>query len=495
MHSPRSRRIDFSRQVSALVSVLAIAASLGCAEPASRGPAPDVLLVTIDTLRADHLHSYGFAHPTTPNIDALAAEGALFELALAASTATVPSHASIMTSRYVREHSVGASNGPTRLEGLTTLAERFQEAGYDTAAFVSNVVLKARSGLDLGFGLYDDELPEAERNRAMYLERTAEETGERAIAWLEPKRDTPFFLWVHLQDPHGPYTPPPPFDAARAGVPLRVERPLPVMSRNRGKGGLPHYQELDENGGEHLPSRYAGLYAGEVAFTDAWVGKLLEAARRNAERDLVVLLTADHGESIDERGFFFQHGHGTTPEQARVPFIVVAPGISPGRPNGPVSHVDVAPTLLELAGLPALRNASGVSLAPHLRRGEALPTRSVLTDIGSELTAYDGDGFVTVKIAPRRSQARARGSSPQPSATHAQPLAWQRFDWVGEPGGLAQPARSAARKRELPLLPSEIVAYLSAEVPLVAASAMTEGDLERLRALGYLAPHEAKPGD
>ncbi len=143
---------------------------------------PDVLLVTVDTLRADFVHSYGFEAETTPNIDALAARGVLFETAIAASTATVPSHASIMTSRYVREHSVGPFNGATRLEGAATLAEAFRAAGYETAAFVSNVVLKARTGLDRGFDLYDDELPVGETNRGSYFERVAGDTVERAVA-------------------------------------------------------------------------------------------------------------------------------------------------------------------------------------------------------------------------------------------------------------------------------------------------------------------------
>jgi len=474
-------RASYRQVFHALAAAAVATGAAGCAKEPPR-VRPNVLLVTIDTLRADFVHAYGFPHPTTPNIDELAARGALFELAFAASTATVPSHASIMTSRYVREHSVGPENGSTRLAGLPTLAERFGDAGYDTAAFVSNVVLKARSGLDRGFARYDDELPEAEANRLMYFERNAGETAERALLWLREPRDAPFFVWVHLQDPHGPYTPPAPYDARVPELPLRTERPLPVLRANRGRGGLPDYQAL---GDERRAARYAGLYAGEVSFADAWAGRLVEAAERAAEnekiegRPLVVLLTADHGESLDEHGFFFQHGHATTPEQARVPFVVVAPGVPTKRSSTVVHHVDIAPTLLELAGLPPLDVQSGVSLVPLLTRGAPVAERVVLTDIGGEVTAYDATGYTTV-----------RAGRPE--------LVWQRYERVGPPGragGGAAGSESAAWKKAQQsgaVLSEEIVAYLSAEVPLAPALAMSDDDVARLRALGYLPPEPAR---
>jgi arylsulfatase A-like enzyme len=452
--------------------------AVGCGrQPAAAGP--DVLLLTIDTLRADFVHSYGFPFEITPNIDALAERGALFEMAVAASSKTVPSHASIMTSRYVREHSVGWWNGPTRLEGLTTLADRFQEAGYATAAFVSNVVLKSRTGLDHGFDRYDDRLPGAEMNRSMFFERTADETAGEAIEWLREARDRPFFLWVHLQDPHGPYTPPAPFDTRVPEVPLRNDRELPVLKDNQGPGGLPAYQLLD---GPRRASRYAGLYAGEVAFVDEWVGALVAAASAGSSgRGTVILLVADHGESLDEEGFFFQHGHSTSPEQARVPFLVVAPGVARSRISGVVSHVDVAPTLLDLAGLSPLDDASGVSLVPQLRRGEPLPERTVLSDIGHELSAYDSKGYLTVRV-----WRPDVGSNPTPAerarAIREQRLVWMRFERMSAPA--SEPARW--RPRDDVELPASILAYISDTVDVIPALAMSDADVERLRALGYL---------
>ena len=469
------------------IAALAALASAGCGGKTTASGV-DVLLLTVDTLRADFIHSYGFPHETTPNIDALAERGALFEMAVAASTATVPSHASIMTSRYVREHSVGSWNGATRLEGVTTLAERFRAAGYATAAFVSNVVLKSRTGLDAGFERYDDDLPDAEVNRGMYLERGAGETTARAIEWLRSlPRDRAFFLWVHLQDPHGPYTPPPPFDARVHELPLRTDRELPVLKANRGRGGLPQYQAL---AGLRRAPRYAGLYAGEIAFVDEQIGVLVRAVReREREPGTVILLTADHGESLDEGGFFFQHGHATTPEQARVPFLVVAPGVERQRVAAVVSHVDLAPTLLELAGLPALEEASGVSLVPHLQRGDPLPARSVLSDIGHEVSAYDTDGYWTVRI--RRPEL---GPNPTPAdharAVREQRLDWQRFERVERPVAEA----SRWRKGGESPLPAQVLSYLSKEVDVTPARAMSEADIERLRALGYLPPAASPAG-
>jgi arylsulfatase A-like enzyme len=424
------------------------------------------------------VHSYGFEAETTPNIDALAARGVVFETAVAASTATVPSHASIMTSLAVREHSVGPWNGATRLEGAATLAEAFRRAGYETAAFVSNVVLKARTGLDHGFDLYDDDLGGSEANRGTHFERVARDTVERAVAWLAGERRGPFFVWVHLQDPHGPYTPDQPWSEVLAEVAMRTARPLPVLRANRGRGGIPAYQAL--RGVDRAP-RYAALYAGEIALTDHWTGKLLAAAERaKGSAGLVVAFTADHGESLDENGFFFQHGHATTPEQVLVPFVIAAPGVAPERIDSVVGHVDLAPTLLELAGLDPLEDSTGVSLVPLMRGDQALPPRSIISDIGHELGVYDADGFLIVKVI--RPDGFAAPLADAREAIREQRLDWQRFDKVLSDGRVSWQKRPDAR------LPDAVRDYVSREVSPVAARAMSDEDVERLRALGYLPP-------
>jgi len=424
-----------------------------------------VVLITVDTLRADRLGCYGFDAQTSPNLDALAAGGVLFERAVAASGVTAPSHASIMTSLYARRHSIGPRNGSTRLLDEITLAGIFREAGYETAAFVSNVVLKRRIGLDTGFQVYDDELSSPVRNRPLLVERVAELTTRRAIAWLKRPRETRFFLWVHYQDPHGPYDPPEGFLDRLPYRPPPDEEPLPVLDKQHGEGGIPAYQVIGEM---RLPSRYRHRYAGEVLYADHWIGELLRAVRAMEGGDeTIVLLTADHGESFGEGNFYFAHGHTTTPDLTHVPFILAAPELAPERRAELVSHVDVMPTLLELAGHRPPRFAQGIALGPFLRSGEPLPDRVVFSDVPDDVSAYRGDLFYRLsrRISPasRRPSRRVGG-----------------YRWDGS-GALSR-TRDA-----LPLL-KEIRSYLRGEVPIAEIEPVDREDESRLRALGYLEP-------
>jgi len=432
-----------------------LAGAAGCSAPA--GP-PDVVLVVVDTLRADHLGSYGFALPTSPHVDRFAAESVLFERALAASANTVPSHASLMTSRFVREHSVGWINGTTRLEDAVTLAMRFREAGFETGAFVSNFVLRRAVGLDAGFDVYDDELDAAEPNRPDFTERNAEATTARARAWLARQSERPVFLFVHYQDPHGPYMPPPRWREPFAALEAESSPALPVLARDDAAGGIPRYQALP--GLAHL-AQYRSRYAGEIAYFDASFGRLLEALDARG-RPNVVLLTADHGESFGENGFYLSHGHATTPDQAHVPFVLRAPGLAPERRSEPVHHVDVAPTLLELAGLAPPEDARGVALGPLLRGGRPLPERLLFCDVGTDVSAYAGDRFL-----------RASRSEPRRAFQFSQ----QRWE-----GG--------RRWEPIPSEPADLErldAYLAhAERMRPIPAALSESDRARLRALGYL---------
>jgi arylsulfatase A-like enzyme len=296
-------------------------------------------------------------------------------------------------------------------------------------------------------------------------ERPAEETVGLAVEWLEERGDRPFFVWVHVQDPHGPYDPPAPFRGQIGDVPLRVKRPLAVLDHFSGRAGIPSYQALGEL---RDPAAYAGLYAEEILYTDHWVGRLLDAVDGlGRDRGTVVLLTADHGESMGEDGWFFQHGQSTTPDLARVPFIVRAPGVAPRRISQPVSHVDVAPTLAELAGLEALE-VSGVSLAPLLLSGGSLDERVIFSDTEGEAGVYTARGHV-----------RARGSATaiKPPA-ELEPLRFQAAAPNDE--GEWRPADVAPADREL------LTRYIEARVPPVAAGVMEPDHIEQLRALGYL---------
>ncbi|MGH0028547.1 MAG: sulfatase [Myxococcota bacterium] len=426
-----------------------------CAPP--RKP-PDVLLVTVDTLRADRLGVYGYPLDTSPRIDALAKQGVLFERAIAAAGRTAPAHASIFTSRYVRGHSMGARNGDSELVGHVTLAEAFAAGGYRTGAFVGNLLLAGRLGFARGFDVYDDELTVPESNRPHVLERRADDTTERALHWLAAG-DEPAFLWVHYQDPHGPYTPPPPFDAAFE-VPAPPDEPvLEVAAFGATAGRIPRYQAIE---GLRRASQYEARYVGEIAYADRAIGRLVAAldARR---RPNVVLFTADHGESLGEGGHYFKHVHSTGPDVAHVPLLLRAPGLAPERRREWVSHVDVAPTLLDLAGLPLPPDAQGVSLVRRLRGGEAWPERFVYCDHGTQLSAYAGDGFL-----------RARGPAGAWRGGDA-PQRGVAFRW--SEGGVERGAERA--------LPRAVRDYAARVEPVRALPPPDEEQLERLRALGY----------
>jgi arylsulfatase len=425
---------------------------------------PNVLLIIVDTLRADRLGTYGYPHGSSPNMDALAAEGVVFERAIAAASSTGPSHASIFSSRFTRGHTIGGETGKTRFVDTTALAEVFQAAGYDTAAFVGNSMLNRRLGFDRGFAVYDDDLPEAEANR-MIFERVADATSARTFAWLDQPREAPFFLWTHFQDPHGPYTPPEGYVDKLAVPPAPGERPLPPSDRDpSGMKSIPAYQVLP---GLTLPSAYEGRYAEEILFADHWIGELLaRAERRSQDRDLVVLLTADHGEAMGEANRWFAHGYATTPDQAHVPMILRAPGLAPGRRRELVHHVDVLPTLLELAGLAVPEDVAGVALGPYVRSGDPLPDRILYCDDGDDVSAYRGDQFLRIEKPRRRRQGE-----PERRVTP--------YRWATD--GSFAPDRSATLDWRAPAF-----TYLETSVPVSPAEAPSEEMRQRLEALGYL---------
>jgi arylsulfatase len=471
----QSAEIGFRGRAAALCGGVAAALTLlavGCGSHDAGEVAvrPSILLVTYDTLRADHLGAYGYPEPVSPHFDALAERGVLYERAVAASSRTAPSHATIMTSRYVRDHSIGHRNGSTRLGDEETLARVLSQEGYATAAFVSNMMLNRRVGLDAGFEIFDDQLPDREYTRAVY-ERLARGTTDRAVGWLLGVKP-PFFLWVHYNDPHGPYTPPRSFQrftgVAPPGVPPGAE-PLPVLDQQRGWQGIPDYQAL---GSFRLPRQYRGLYAGEIRYVDENVGPLLEGAESAAGRGgLVALLTSDHGESLGETGFFFSHGHATTPDLCHVPLLLLAPDLEAGRASELVHHVDVMPTLLDLVGIAPPEESAGLALGRYWRTGEALPDRVVFADVGAEVSAYRADRF------ERRRLEGDLGDTAEGSRTaHRWPL-----DGAWTDAG------------DDPVIQEAIEAYLARETPLHWAPDFDASEEEGLRALGYLEPTDSAP--
>jgi len=465
--------------------IIVLLAALGCTPSDTR---PNVLLITVDTLRADRVSAYGYELPTTPAIDELASQGVLFERAIAASSSTAPSHASMFTSRRVRQHSVSYLNGQTRLKHTKTLAQHFRDAGWSTAAFVGNFMLQPRTGFDAGFELFDSDLETFPMGGIAIFERRAEATLARALAWLEEPRETPVFLWLHLQDPHGPYLPP----NTHFGTFELERRPdewrLPELEDRFGYHGVPSYQLVE---GAEYPTDYEALYADEIRYADEAIGELIEAFDEHPSgRPEVVLLPSDHGEAMGEGGYYYVHSHTTTPDVAHVPFVLRAPGIEPTRRSELVGHVDVLPTLLEVAGLPPDEAASGIALGPYLRDERPLPDRTMICDLGVEVAAYRGDGFVRlVDVAPALLDVDdipgtpAGGEPARPAWGRASrdPVGprWWSYSWTG--GGSDFSAVEGGDA-----LPDGLLEYLS-EKPARASyiDDIRPEDLRRLQALGY----------
>lgn len=311
----------------------------------SRAPSPsdlNVVVITLDTLRADHLGCYGSTSVQTPNIDALAARGVLFEHATATVPLTFPSHSSIFTGEVPPRHGVRDNGGFFLDAAKVTLAERLQGAGYATGAFVGAWVLDSKWGLAQGFDHYSDrfDLSKFKIVSLGTVQKKGDEVMDDALRWLDTVRTRKFFAWVHLYDPHTPYEPPEPF-----------------RSRYRGQP-----------------------YQGEVAYTDQVVGRLLDWLRaQDLERRTIVVLTADHGEGLGDHG---ESGHAyfVYDSTVSVPLIVATPWNDRGRRRPQVSSVDIAPTVLDLVGLPPLENVDGRSLAREMLDPSADPGGSAYAE-------------------------------------------------------------------------------------------------------------------
>jgi arylsulfatase len=368
---------------------LALAAALaGCGTT----PPPAVLLVTIDTLRADHLGCHGYPRPTSPVVDALAAGGVRFATARSQASLTAPSHASILSGTLPAWHQV-RTNGDVLPAQVDTLAKWFRAAGWRTAGFVSNAVITGVVGFDEGFEHFDDRLDAIEATRPQ-PERVATATVDAALAWLGAHRSERFFVWLHLEDPHGPYVPPAadaaPFLAAAASEPRRA---LSILTDDSGRDGIPRYQAV---GGETDAAAYVARYDGEIRYFDRELGRVLAALREWGIAPFVVL-TADHGEALGEGGYWFAHGHALTEDQLRVPLILHGPGVPAGRVvSAPVDTLDIAPTILRRAGLAVPRTLVGRDLlarelAPRPTFAQAFPDGAAVIDGGLALYAGAGE--------------------------------------------------------------------------------------------------------
>lgn len=346
-----------------------------CAACGSSDPPRRLLLVSVDTLRADHLGAYGGPPGLTPHLDALAAESVLFERVFAPAPFTLPSVGALLTGLYPDESGL-VGNFFQLADDVPTLATLLAERGFATAAVVSNPVLRAAAGLGRGFGVYDDTLDGRDPLRGL-PERDAERTTAAALAALDDlldRADGALFLWVHYQDPHGPYTPPAGYreahlDAERARDDGR--RKLSLRPAGTATGGIPDYQYVP--GADEVAFYRAG-YAGEVSYVDQQIGRLLAGVEARGLGDALVAFTADHGEGLGGRDYWFDHGEQLTDPHVRVPLLLRIPGRSAERRTELASLVDLAPTLLAALDV----SAPATSGRDLLGRLPSLPWHAVL---------------------------------------------------------------------------------------------------------------------
>ena len=395
----------------------------GCGSDRSQEPLERVLLITCDTLRADRLGAYGYPHPTSPNLDVLARESVVFERAYSTAPMTTPAMSSLFTGRLPDE--LGVLNNRVQIDpAAISVTEIVQRAGITTGAVLSNWVLARRgleeAGLQQGFDDYDDDMGEVEANRPHMRERNAKDTTDAAIQWLERREDPSFFLWVHYQDPHGPYTPP---DDCLAELqrPLTTEPELRLGVNQRGLGDLPEYQAI---GGLRAPEAYRIRYDAEIHFFDRELGRLFDHLRKEGMLEkALVIFTADHGESLGERNYWFSHGQHLHEELVRVPFVVRYPegyehpkSANDGayeRVSAMVSHLDVMPTILDAFGLEGPR-VYGQSLLSPTITGERIVAhmgagwQGVSAGRYRIMTSHSGTRLYDVKDDPFESRDLAR---------------------------------------------------------------------------------------
>ena len=496
--------------VALAANAIGVLAFTGSASRASSGQEPraNVLLITLDTLRADHLGCYGADDARTPNIDALAEQSIVFDDATSQANTTGPSHTTMLTGLIPLEHGA-RQNGVRISDRVRTLPEMLSEEGYSTGAVVSGFTLKNRAcGLAPRFDRYDDELiawtwmPEvcarlrlvkfairtAPRRGARILrsDRPADETVDAALAWLGRRADEPWFLWVHCYDPHAPYEPPPPFD--RMHDPEYAGDPYVDWYRM----GTDARRALVDDPRELAHMR--AMYKGEISFVDREVGRLLSWLESAGEdENTLVVLTSDHGEGLGEHGYYFDHGTYLYDTELRVPLIVRLPAslrepqslaVFPMRLQGQMRLVDLTPTVLEMLGLetpPGMFGAS--SFSNGWGAVESRPSLAV-ADAQGDLSGYDLERH---KLSVRMNGYKLIWTSEYWLDTTRVPEAFEFYELGTDPLELTNAAHTdppagsfEARMRE------ELEAFLSMGAASGGELEVSPELRERLRELGYL---------
>ena len=400
---------------------------------------PGILLISIDTLRPDHTSAYGYGRPTTPVLDSLAREGALFAHAVSTSNWTLPAHMSLLTGLYPSGHGVEEQHDGLD-PSIRTLAEALSESGYATAGFTSHTYLDARYGFARGFEHYET-----------VVDRRAEEVSRRAVDWLASRETEPFFLFLHYFDPHWDYGPPEPHVRRFGAV-------------NPAHGTLDHlfpYFDRERAMPAQTLQDVLALYDAEIAYTDSQIGHVLDRLRDLGRLDsTVVVVVSDHGEEFGEHGSF---GHGTHlhGEVTRIPLLVRYPPLVPRgeRRTGVASLVDIPATVLSLAGLEsgAQWRVSGRALFPGRNEGAGRDRAVILESTrwgpkrfavrGPRFKLMGGGYYRPLSFVPENGNLRPIGLAPRPFLP-------QLFDVLADPaetanllpGSAAHPVASDLRE-------------------------------------------------
>ena len=463
------REVSLASRVCGL-ALVCVLGSVGCVDAAA--PLPNVILVSVDTLRADALGSYGGV-AATPVLDQLARDGVLFERAFAPAALTAPSHASLLTGSEPLEHGV-IRNGATLSPDLEMIAEVFRTAGYASAAFVSSFVLDARFGWDQGFDVFDSTfseeaatLPKELGNPGAFFlkhdfggfDRRADASVGAAVAWLE-RAPEPYFLFVHLFDPHDPYVPPDGFERRLHGLQFDLD----------GRSA-PDARQPDRL------RRLVRRYHAEVLFADEQLGRLFEAAAASGSRRRLTAVTADHGEGLGQHDWLF-HAENLYAEALHVPLLVHDTDAARGglRIAAPVALIDVAPTLVELAGLPPLASASGRSLAASVRLGSEPTPRPVFAHRRAHLRGPAGSRGE--KLAVRERDWKLIRSGEQ---------AEELYDLARDPGELEDRLGAALREdpERVAVLRALLDGYGNKRSSAPVAPQLSDEVRAALEALGY----------
>ena len=459
-----------------LVSALWIGCGGQSAEEGAppRDMRPNILLITVESIRADHVGGYGYGRATTPSLDALAEEGIVFENAYAVTSWTLPSHASIFTGLYPAAHRV--VDYLSRLDDShTTLAEVLREAGYQTAGFISGPFLQEVYNLNQGFEIYDESTSNPQGNQAAHADVTNARMESLLTRFLREGRsaDRPFFLFAYLWDPHYDYIPPPPYD--EAFVPPEAE-PIDL-------GGYETKGVVSRDSSPNQLAYVISQYDGEILWTDALLGRLWSLLDElNLWEDTAVVVTSDHGEEFFEHGTK-GHRNNLYEESVRVPLILRAPGREPRRDGRIASLIDVFPSVLEIAGVEAVPPHHGRSLlrpAPEPQppiffelktewvvKNPATGERGVATDLW--LAVRDGDHKLVLERNEQRRELYDLAEDPREkhSLYASHPERFAALD--GMLGDHLEAMKRYAAQRQ----PS-------------APARLTPEQEERLRSLGYV---------